>query len=77
MPMSDLVVVTIKTKTGSEYRFPDVPRLTLENVIKLQGWNSCGVIVLVNVSGASMSMPARIAESLSYDGEVRWTGSAA
>jgi hypothetical protein len=74
---SDLTVVTIKTHQGSEYIFPDVPRSMLENVIKGQGWNACGIIVLVNVSGASMSMPSRIAATLSYDGEVRWTGSAA
>lgn len=77
MPMKDLVVVTIKTKQGSEYVFPDVPRSMLDTVIKQQGWNGCGVIVLVNISGASMSMPARIADTLSYDGEVRWTGSPA
>jgi hypothetical protein len=75
--VNDLVEVSIKTKQGSEYRFPDVPRGMLATVIKNQGWHTVGTIILVNISGASLSLPTRIAETLSYDGEVKWTGSPA
>jgi hypothetical protein len=75
--VNDLVEVTIKTKQGSEYRFPDVARGMLNTVIKGQGWIAVDKIILVNISGAVLSLPARIAATLSYDGEVKWTGSPA
>jgi hypothetical protein len=75
--VSDLVVVTVKTKQGSEYSFPDVPRSMIETVIKNQGWGSAGSVVVVNISGACLTMPARIVDTLCFDGEVKWTGSPA
>lgn len=73
---SDLTIVTVQTKEGSIYSFPDVPRSVLETVIRQQGWNAAGSVILVNISSACLSLPARIVASLSYDGEVKWTGSA-
>ncbi len=72
---SDLTVVTVKTKEGSEYCFPDVPRSMLKNILANRGWNCTGQVALVNISGACLVMPARIVATLSYDGEVKWTGS--
>jgi hypothetical protein len=72
---SDLTVVTIKTREGSEYRFPDVPRSMLKNILEKNGWGSSGQVTLVNISSACLALPARIVETLSYDGEVKWTGS--
>jgi hypothetical protein len=72
-----MTTVTIKTKQGSDYSFPDVPRATLQTMIEQRGWNEAGSVLIVNVSGALLSMPARIVDTLSYDGEVRWTGSPA
>jgi hypothetical protein len=76
-PTSDLVVVTITTKQGSEYRFPDVPRDMLKNLLANQGWNAAGSVLIVNVSGAVVSLPARIVATVSWDGEVKWNGSPA
>jgi hypothetical protein len=74
---SDLVVVTIKTLQGSEYVFPDVPRSMLKTIIEQHGWQTAGSVLMVNVSGAVMSLPSRIVATVSYDGEVKWTGSPA
>lgn len=73
---SDLTVVTIKTTQGSEYVFPDVPRSMLKTIAE-HGWKAAGSVLMVNVSGAVLSLPARIVETVSYDGEVKWNGSPA
>lgn len=73
----DLTSVTIKTTQGSEYVFPDVPRSMLKTIIEQHGWQAAGSVLMVNVSGAVMSLPARIVQTVSYDGEVKWTGSPA
>jgi hypothetical protein len=77
MVLEGNTTVTVKTKQGSEYSFPDVPRATLQTMINQSGWNVAGSVLIVNVSGAVLSMPARIVDTLSYDGEVKWTGSPA
>jgi len=71
---SDLTEVTIKTRLQATYVFPDMPRSMLDNVIRLSGWEKTGRLVLVNVSGSVLTLEARIVESVSYDGEVRWGG---
>jgi hypothetical protein len=69
--------VTIKTRQGSEYCFPDVPRATLATMINQRGWDASGSVLIVNLSGACLSVPLRIVDTLSYDGAVKWTGSPA
>ncbi len=69
---TDLVEVVVTTHLGAKYVFPDMPRGTLENLIRLSGWDKTGKIVLVNVSAAVLTMDARIVKSVVYDGEVKW-----
>jgi hypothetical protein len=70
---SDLVDVIVETHLGARYVFPDMPRTMLDNVIQLSGWERTGQFVLVNVSSAVLTMPARLVKSVAYDGEVKWT----
>ncbi len=70
--MTDLVVVTVESHLGSTYTFPDMPRAMLETIIKSSGWESVGRMILVNVSGAVLSIEARVVKTVSYDGEVKW-----
>lgn len=74
MGMTDLVVVDVLTHTGSRYSFPDVPRGTLESVIESGVWKAHEVFILVNVSGASLSLPGRIVKTVSWDGKVKSYG---
>lgn len=73
---TDLVEVTVETSLGAKYVFPDMPRTTLDNVIQLKGWKYENPFILVNVSGACLSVPMRIVATVSYDGEVKWKGPA-
>lgn len=65
---SDLVAVDIMTHTDAHYTFPDMPLSTLENVVKLSNWQKNGVLILVNVSGAVLSLPARVVKTISWNG---------
>lgn len=73
MQGSDLVDVIVETHLKARYVFPDMPRQMLNNVIQYSGWERTGQFVLVNVSGAVLTMPARLVKTVSYDGEVKWT----
>lgn len=68
----DLVEVTIKTKLGAQYVFPDMPRSMLDNVIRLSGWDRIGRLVLVNVSGSVLTLESRIVAAIWYDERAQW-----
>ena len=69
--MNDLTSVRVVTFLGAEYVFPDVPRAMAQTVVLESAWQTLGSFVLVNVSGASMSIPARVVKTVAWDGEVR------
>lgn len=71
--MNDLTSVAVETFLGASYVFPDVPRSMVQTVALESTWQTLGTFVLVNVSGASLSVPARIIKTISWDGEVRVT----
>ena len=66
--MDELIVVTVETREGALYVFPDVPRSTMTTAVERIDWARLEVFVLVNVSGAVLSLPSRIVNTISYDG---------
>lgn len=64
-------VVGIATKTGSRYEFPDMSK---SEVFKILGPQLFGAndLILVNISGACITIPIRIIDSIAIDGEVTW-----
>lgn len=63
--------VGIATKTGSRYDFPDMSKPEIFKVIGPQLFRSENM-VLVNISGACLTIPVRIIDSIAIDGEVTW-----
>jgi hypothetical protein len=74
---SSLVEVTLETLLGARYVFPDMPRSTLEGVIKSSILYATGKVTLANASSAVLTLPSRIVKSISFDGEVKWVNVAA
>ncbi len=72
----DLKSVEIRTHENALYVFPDVPEDSLKNVVLPGAWRTAGVFVLVNVSGSSLTLPARIVKTVSWDGKVQCDGPA-
>lgn len=72
-PGTDLVDIEVRTHEGAVYIFPDMPFSTLETVLN-SPWQTNGVLILVNVSGALLSLPARVVHTLSWDGEEKYRG---
>lgn len=70
----DLKSVEVRTHEGALYVFPDVPEDMLKNVVVAGNWKTAGAFILVNVSGASLSLPARIVKNVSWDGKVQVDG---
>jgi hypothetical protein len=73
---TDCVDVEVRTHEGAVYIFPDMPFSTLETVLNHSSWQQSGVLILVNVSGALLSLPSRIVHTLSWDGEEKYRGPA-
>jgi hypothetical protein len=71
--VADLTNVTIETTLGALYVFPDMLRPALEEALRHGAWDE-GQLTLVNVSNACLMMPNRIVKTLSFDGQVRWSG---
>jgi hypothetical protein len=72
----DLTNVEVTTREGAVYAFPDMPHSTLETVLQHSNWVANGVLILVNVSGALLSLPARVVDTISWDGKVQYHGPA-
>lgn len=64
-------VVGILTKTGSHYEFPDIDKGEIHKVLSSQVY-SAGNLTLVNISGACLTLPIRIIDTIAIDGEVTW-----
>ena len=71
---SDLVTVEVRTYEAALYTFPDMPLSTLETVVERSNWQQNGVLILVNVSGACLSLPARVVLTLSWGGKEQYRG---
>lgn len=69
---TDLVEVTVETHLGARHVFPDMPRDMLKNIIEKSGWTQIGRVVLVNISGAVLTLESRTVRCISFDGKVQW-----
>lgn len=71
---SELVTVGVETSLGALYSFPDMERDVLDKLI-MRGPNNELVleqVLLTNASRAVLSVPARIIQKITIDGEVWW-----
>jgi len=66
-----LCTVGIETKTGGRYSFPDMERSEVFKVLGPQLLRA-NDMVLVNVSGACLTLPTRIIRIIAIDDEVTW-----
>ncbi len=77
---SKLQSVTITTKQGSVYSFPDVDMTEFKLAFKTSNLSS---LTLVNASGAALVLPMRIVKQVTvtddsaYGEEILWTASTA
>jgi len=69
---TDLTVVTVTTKLGAKYVFPDMPQGPLDNIVRSSAWITAGRLILVNISAAVLSIDSRLVRSVEYNGEVQW-----
>jgi hypothetical protein len=72
-PPPELVVVTIVTRLGETYRFPDMTREAIERAID-EDWSLTGSLTLTNISHACLVIPIRIIDSVLINGEKKWSG---
>lgn len=72
--MDDCTNVVVETTLGARYEFPDMPRAMIELVIQKSGWAEHGNLIMVNVSGAVINIPARTVKTISFDGKVQAHG---
>jgi hypothetical protein len=71
--VSELVEVILETLLGARYVFPDMPRTALTPNFINAAATASGKVVLVNVSGAMLTLPSRIVGTIFFDGEVKWS----
>ena len=71
-PPLDLVVVTIHTRLGETYRFPDMARREIERVIAEDWTLPTGMFTLVNISQAVLVLPIRIIAEIFVGYERKW-----
>lgn len=72
-PPSGLVTVTIETRMGAVYQFPDMTRGSVDKLLR-DNIAFQGDIILSNISRATLVLPTRIIKTLAIDGEVKWRG---
>lgn len=65
------VKVEIASTLGAGYVFPDMPYNQLKLFLASMAGES-DTLVLTNLSGATMTVPKRIIDSLKVDGKVVW-----
>lgn len=65
-----LVDVSIETKLGAKYVFPDVLKKEVTTAVSF--FHPGKTLTLVNASGAYLSMPCRIIQRISVDKEDLW-----
>ncbi len=68
-----LVEVTLETRLGSVYVFPDMPAGTVVELLHNNNILLFPTLVLVNQSMASFSIPTRLVKTVKVNGEVAWT----
>lgn len=73
--MSVLVDLTFETSLGAKYIFPDMEKRDVDELVAMMPRPKD--IVLVNASGACLTVPSRIITLLFVDGEERWRRSPA
>lgn len=66
-----LVSIELETTLGAKYAFPDV-ELDIAQQLLRQWPPAEGKVVLVNASGAFLSLPFRIVAILNVDGVLHW-----
>ena len=67
-----LVKVKIETQLGAIYEFPDMALATMEALIASETLHGFAQVSLVNQSGSCLVVPARIINTISIDGEIKW-----
>jgi hypothetical protein len=80
MDKANLVTVGVETQLGAKYVFPDVELEKLEEILPkmksgldpVLSMRYGGQLVLVNASIAVLSMPFRIVEAVTVNGEQWW-----
>ena len=68
---SSLAVVEVSTTEGSVYRFPDVS-FDAASCVKAGPSESSTTLLLVNASGATLTLPWRIVEKIWVQGKILW-----
>ncbi len=71
---ADLVTVTVTTREGAIYSFPDMSRSSLKKVLPETGRKPTNqpALMLVNASTAVLSVPIRIVRRVSVGDDVLW-----
>lgn len=69
--MNDCTDIEVETHLGALYRFPDMPRSMIKVALEDSDWWKNGSVILVNISGAVINIPARIVKTISFDGKVQ------
>lgn len=64
-------VVSIETKSGSRYDFPDMDKTEVFKILGPQLLRA-NDMVLVNLSGSCLTIPVRIISIIAIDDEVTW-----
>jgi hypothetical protein len=72
-PEPDHVVVEVETLTGARYAFPDMPRTMLTNILRATAWEHGGRLVLVNASGATLTVPLHLVQRVVAQGKEEWS----
>jgi hypothetical protein len=77
-PCDDLVVVTISTRSGALYHFPDMSLQVLKRVLPETGRtpDNQPTLMLMNISAALISVPFNIIQDVSHPGGLLWSRSA-
>jgi len=73
MIQSNLKTIEIETHLGSIYRLPDYLGKIWVPAGSGTGIND-STFVVVNISGAALTIPFRIIKTIKVDGELLWTG---
>lgn len=75
---TNLVTITIVTKQGSIYSFPDMPLAELKRVLPETGRTptSSPSLMMVNASGSTLLVEFRIIQNVSVDEEILWASRA-
>lgn len=71
--MENLVSLTLRTRLGACYVFPDMARSEVELLLRrIEDAAKSGQLTLVNASQAVLILPFRIIKTISVGEEERW-----